>query len=172
MKEIKHRAWDKYKNKMIAPNGGDFIGWHAMSNWRDCLIVMQYTGLEDMDGVEIYEGDLLNVFFTSSSEEMNHDCIYEVSIDPLAGITLNFKKLLWESYGHNQYTSDISLSSKYNMIECNHEKGKRKQIVVCDSWGEYHLTGRKWKINDRSYYIKIIGSIYENPELIKKEAKK
>ena len=59
MREIKFRAWDKWRNKMIQPNDGDFIGWHAMKNWRDCLEVMQFTGLKDKNGKEIYEGDIV-----------------------------------------------------------------------------------------------------------------
>lgn len=58
-KELKFRAWDKRHKKMIAPNDGDFIAWHAMSNWRDCLDVMQFTGLQDSEGVDIYEGDIV-----------------------------------------------------------------------------------------------------------------
>ena len=58
---LKFRAWDKRNNKMITPNNGDFIGWHAMSNWRDCLDVMQWTGLTDSEGAEIYEGDIIDV---------------------------------------------------------------------------------------------------------------
>ena len=59
MREIKFRAWDKWKNKMIQPHSGDFIAWHAMSNWKECLDVMQFTGLHDKNGKEIYEGDII-----------------------------------------------------------------------------------------------------------------
>jgi uncharacterized phage protein (TIGR01671 family) len=59
MREIKFRAWDKWNNEMIQPHEGDFIKWHSMSNWKECLEVMQYTGLKDKNGQEIYEGDIL-----------------------------------------------------------------------------------------------------------------
>jgi len=58
-REIKFRAWDKFEKKMIQPHDGDFIRWHAMSNWKDCLELMQYTGLKDKNGREIYEGDVI-----------------------------------------------------------------------------------------------------------------
>lgn len=61
---IKFRAWDKYsKRGMIYPNNGDFIGWHAPSNWKDCYDVMQFTGLLDKNGKEIYEGDIIKQWF-------------------------------------------------------------------------------------------------------------
>jgi uncharacterized phage protein (TIGR01671 family) len=60
-REIKFRAWNKYSkpNKMVQPKEGDFIGWHAPSNWNECYEVMQFTGLKDKNGKEIYEGDIV-----------------------------------------------------------------------------------------------------------------
>ena len=59
MRQLKFRAWDKISKKMIQPHGGDFIGWHSMLNWEECLDVMQFTGLQDKNGRDIYEGDIV-----------------------------------------------------------------------------------------------------------------
>jgi uncharacterized phage protein (TIGR01671 family) len=59
MREIKFRAWDLLTQLMISPetikneNLYDYI-----FNSGNCY-VMQYTGLKDMNGREIYEGDII-----------------------------------------------------------------------------------------------------------------
>ncbi len=58
MRELKFRAWDIASKKMFYPDTED--GW-GIDNGRLHLlpntILMQYTGLKDKNGVEIYEGD-------------------------------------------------------------------------------------------------------------------
>ncbi|MFN4016844.1 MAG: YopX family protein [Reyranella sp.] len=69
MREIKFRAWDKGKRIMsFAPFGiEDIDGLERLlgsvrimvSQSRiDHLVLMQYTGLTDKNGKEIYEGDV------------------------------------------------------------------------------------------------------------------
>jgi len=50
MREIKFRAWDKILQKMYYP---------ADLDYAETAILMQYTGLKDKNGKEIYEGDIV-----------------------------------------------------------------------------------------------------------------
>lgn len=73
---LKFRAWDKYSKvgKMIQPNDGDFIKWHSPSNWMNCYVIMQFINSNDRNGIEVYEGDILeapsgNLFIVRWYEE-------------------------------------------------------------------------------------------------------
>lgn len=56
MREIKFRAWDKEIHKFKYP---DLWDSSMPSNWRDWYELMQYTGLKDKNGKEIFEGDIV-----------------------------------------------------------------------------------------------------------------
>jgi uncharacterized phage protein (TIGR01671 family) len=58
MREIKFRAWDKDKEKMLEDVAVCSEGCGLVHFFGD-FEIMQYTGLKDKNGKEIYEGDLI-----------------------------------------------------------------------------------------------------------------
>jgi uncharacterized phage protein (TIGR01671 family) len=87
--------------------------------------LMQYTGLKDKDGKEIYEGDIVESF-RFDDPEFRSEVFYKNG-------AFGYKSYVWEVF--------ISFASNENY---------------------------KWR-DDKSENIKVIGNIYENPELLEVE---
>ena len=68
MREIKFRAWDKENKRMLYVSDINFCGEEISAYDREEYIgfnyieLMQFTGRQDINGKEVYEGDIVKCF--------------------------------------------------------------------------------------------------------------
>ena len=113
MKEIKFKIWDKI-NKNLASG---YEAYNSVCGWQndetgshiilrqEKYILLQYTGSEDKNGKEIYEGDIAKFV-----EEFNP--FYERLWEYLGIIVYEFGKYLFREikpyYDYDQYECDLA----------------------------------------------------------------
>jgi len=128
MREIKFRAWDKVKKEWIPISSlecfhtGEVLQVKRMWNRKhfsiksDCILV-QFTGLKDKNGKEIWEGDIVQ-----------------------------FNDYEWEEYkGRKIFTVELGIPR---------------------FWLKEELFGYEGELLKEPENCKVIGNIYENPELL------
>lgn len=142
MKEIKFRAWDEEKKKFWYVDLYDevlAIG-HPEANEESFDHLMQYTGLKDRHGVEIYEGDVV--------EMTNPD--YVVPAGPYSDMVVRC--------GDRREVR--SLESGFTLTHIN---SSTKHIPnIAGHVDNYNF----WNMHR---CFEVIGNIYENPELLEDE---
>ncbi len=142
MREIKFRAWDKEKKRMYAGVGIFPFPWNERtrnSSWsfsadgttvnpyHEDFALMQYTGLKDKNGKEIYGGDVV---------EITSNMVLLLTGKPTGNITTTRYRVVYSSEDLIWYVID--------------NKGDKSRA-------KFYLEGGD---------VKIIGNIYENPELM------
>lgn len=83
MRTIKFRAWDKYEKKWVPVNFGfdiDNTGFMYPVDTRPPtdLVLMQFTGLFDRNGKEIYESDIVEIKDKGNITQQSSYDMYEV----------------------------------------------------------------------------------------------
>jgi len=86
MREIKFRAWDESESEMaLGESLTSLLSKEPLTRTQiDDLILMQYTGLKDKNGIEIYEGDVAiwyvndvqrigEIYYTGQAFDMKND---------------------------------------------------------------------------------------------------
>lgn len=125
MREIKFRVWDNENKEMLELEelnyeyGQPAIRTTMYSDYfgTDDMVLMQYTGLKDKNGVEIYEGDILKIPEWLWEDEQEYCvCIYQQENE------------VCDVYGFGLYIKD-GYSGKY------------KVRVPSDEWDEFEVVG-------------------------------
>jgi len=136
-REIKFRAW--WKNEMhydIRISGGSSLieDWMAMSD--DKPVYMQFTGMKDKNGKEVYEGDICEWDDTSKSKLV---------------IIWGETEGCWCYYYLGKWGNPKSI---YPLCLETDSEWQYGGFAGCDLVIKNHIS-------------KVIGNVYENPELIK-----
>lgn len=136
MREIKFRFWDA--NTKVMDYDRRYIPWADEEISVDAFFDtseepsesawLQYTGLKDRDGIEVYEGDVLKVYELSRYDS---------------------------EYREVEYTSPVEYVDYGFLVT---EPCKTQVPLACFGF----------KDSDPLFEIKVIGNIYENPELLSK----
>lgn len=157
-REIKFRAWLKEDKKMVNVETMDFtdksiqylkkseiINAYILRRESDDIELMQYTGLKDKNGKEIYEGDIL----LSSNENGIFLQLIGFGNDnrEYSGILNGFKIIDGRLLENDDYEIDECKEFTQELIKAHNIPILQPENMIIDGW---------W----------VIGNIYENKNLL------
>jgi uncharacterized phage protein (TIGR01671 family) len=147
MREIKFRAWDKHKKQMLPSFyfsemcfKGIWDLFPLLENFNPDYI-MQYTGLKDKTGKELYEGDVVQQGFVGEKIWTQDKAKTHTIISTPKGAVF-YSAPYW-----NVRTDVVGIVD-----------GETKVLYLSEYDGLHDFDN-----------VEVIGNIYENPELLKEQ---
>lgn len=173
MREIKFRAWEQsieymHEGSKYFHMSLDDIG----SLDHPDLDYMQFAGLTDKNGVEIYEGDIVNYWslFQCHSDAVDYFGVEAQNNYPVSEVYLEVKTGAVEFTGgqfsvKNKNIFSIGRDVVGDLMDCAYQDQLGMELK--DFVYDFHEDGFKSPMRKQLGELEVIGNIHENPELLK-----